>query len=124
MDRMAFGQKTDFSLIRANCNSAGRLNGLFHQHGFASAIVPAVRAGLVGQLGFVAVWALGERLPLQAVVGPAPVAASPGMSSFWICHYNASFREAFNGPQFLFAFGKRIRYVAEPRSSVNHLIFE
>src|SRR6266566_4660294 len=61
-------------------------DGLFHQNYFPPAIIAAVRAGLMGQLGFVAMRALGQRLRNQEIVGSPPVASRLGVSSFWIWH--------------------------------------
>lgn len=66
---------------------------LFHQDGFAPAIISAMRAGLMGQLGFVAMRALRELGPRKMIVRPAAVAPRLGMSSFWVRHlFSDSFR--------------------------------
>src|SRR2546427_2383961 len=59
---------------------------LLHQNYFPPAIIAAVRTGLMGQLGFVAMRALGQRLRNQEIVGSPPVASRLGVSSFWIWH--------------------------------------
>ena len=67
------------------------LGWLLHQNRFPPAIIAAVRAGTVRQLGFVTVWALRQRLWSQMIMGSPSVASRLGMSSFRIWHPLYSF---------------------------------
>src|SRR5678815_1958462 len=53
---------------------------------FAALVLAAVRANAMGQLGFVAVGAVGHSGAGQVIMGPPHGGPPLGMSSFWIWH--------------------------------------
>jgi hypothetical protein len=62
------------------------LAGFFDFENFASFIVAALAAGAMRHLFLVTVWALGQAVAFQCVVGASGGRAFLGVSAFWIRH--------------------------------------
>jgi hypothetical protein len=63
-----------------------KLAGFFDVENFASLIVPALGAGVVGHLFLVTVGALRKGMAFESVVGAPGRSALLGVSPFWIRH--------------------------------------
>jgi hypothetical protein len=62
------------------------LAGFFDFENFASFIVTALGAGAMRHLFLVTVWALGQAVGFQCIVGASGGRAFLGVSAFWIRH--------------------------------------
>jgi hypothetical protein len=67
-------------------SSPGGSGGLFDGDDFFSLVSAAGGAGMVGELGRMALRTRGCQNRLQKIVRPSHVSSGFGMSFYWICH--------------------------------------
>jgi hypothetical protein len=72
--------------VSHGCSPTGGSGGLFDRDDFPSLVGAAVWAGMVGQLGLMALRTRGRQYRFQKIVGPSHVLSGSGMSFYWICH--------------------------------------